>query len=274
MTFVNTSCATCGNATVQLSATVKDITAIIGDPAYDANAGNISNATLTFVNKDTNTDIATVPISLVSALDTKVGTSVYNWSVNIGSADSDIFSIGFRVNGYYTRFYSTDDEVITVSKPVGTNFITGGGHIINSASTGLYAGGAGLKTNFGFNVKYNKSGKNLQGNVNVIIRAVGGKVYQIKGNQMDTLTADTNKGTAYYTGKANVTDITNPLSPISLGGGHSFQMKLTDKGEPGSTDTIGITLYANNTGALLFSSNWNGTTTIEQLIRGGNLVVR
>ncbi len=274
MTFVNTSCATCGTATVQLSATVKDITAVIGDPAFDGNPGNISNATLTFVNKDTNTDIATVPISLVSAGDTKVGTAVYNWNVNIGSSESDIISIGFRVNGYYTRYDPNDDEVITISKPIGTNFITGGGHIINSASTGMYAGGAGLKTNFGFNVKYNKSGKSLQGSVNVIVRAANGKVYQIKGNQMDTLTADTAKGTSYYTGKANLTDITDPLGTISLGGGHSFQMKLTDKGEPGSTDTIGITLYGNNTGALLFSSNWNGTTTIEQLLRGGNLVVR
>jgi hypothetical protein len=80
--------------------------------------------------------------------------------------------------------------------------------------------------------------------------------------------------TAVFTSKASVTDITDPLAPISLGGGHSFQMKLTDKGEPGKTDTIGITLYANGSGALLFSSNWNGTSTIEQLLGGGNLQVR
>ncbi len=60
---------------------------------------------------------------------------------------------------------------------------------------------------------------------------------------------------ATYSGKANITDITDPLNPISLGGGNSFQMKLTDKGEPGSTDTISLTLYGNNNGALLFSSN-------------------
>ncbi len=80
--------------------------------------------------------------------------------------------------------------------------------------------------------------------------------------------------TAVFTSNASGTDITNPLAPVSLGGGHSFQMKLTDNGEPGKTDTIGITLYANNSGALLFSSNWNGTDTIEQLLDGGNLQVR
>ena len=278
VSFVNTTCATCSTATAQLSATVKDITAITGDP--DVCGGNISNATLTFVNRDTNNDIATVPISLVSTSDTKVGTAVYNWNVNIGSADSLDYTIGFRVNGYYTREASTDDEVITVSKPIGTNFITGGGYLVMTnptSSAGQYAGAAGLKTNFGFNVKYNNSGRSLQGRVNVIVRGSGGRVYQIKGNQMDTLTVNNSNPaarTALYTGKCNLTDITDPLLPISLGGGHSFQMKLTDKGEPGNTDTVSITVYANNTGALLYSSRWDGTTTIEQLLGGGNTVVR
>jgi hypothetical protein len=46
---------------------------------------------------------------------------------------------------------------------------------------------------------------------------------------------------------------------------------LTDKGEPGLSDSIGITVYNGNT--LLFSSNWNGATTVESTLGGGNLVV-
>ena len=45
-------------------------------------------------------------------------------------------------------------------------FITGGGYLVMSSSAGTYAGGSGSKNNFGFNVKYNNSGKNLQGKVN------------------------------------------------------------------------------------------------------------
>ena len=77
----------------------------------------------------------------------------------------------------------------------------------------------GLKTNFGFNVKYNKSGKSLQGKVNVIVRTSDGHVYQIKCNSMDTLAANTsnpNAGTASFTAKANLTDITDPFAPIPL----------------------------------------------------------
>jgi len=281
MLFVNTSCATCSNATVQLAATVKDITAVTGDAAFDAQAGNISNATLTFVNADTNVDIATVPISLVSAGDTTVGTAVYDWSVNLGSADSSDYTIGFRVNGYYTRYAGSDAAVLTVSKPLGTNFITGGGYLMMTSpatsSAGLYAGAPGLHTNFSFNVKYSNGGKSLQGMVNVIVRGNGGRVYQFKGNQMDTLTvnnANPQEQTAVYTGKCSLTDITDPNAPIALGEGHGLQMKMTDKGEPGSADIIGITVYANTNGALLFSSRWNGTTTIEQLLGGGNISIK
>jgi len=54
----------------------------------------------------------------------------------------------------------------------------------------------------------------------VVERVGGGRVYQIKGNQMDTLTVNNSNlsaRTAIYIGKANITD---PLAPISLGGGN------------------------------------------------------
>ena len=76
---------------------------------------------------------------------------------------------------------------------------------------------------------------------------------------------------ANFVSKANLTDITNPNSPNSLLGNLTLQMKMTDKGSPGSTDTIAFSLYDGST--LLYSSNWNGTQTIEQILGGGNLVV-
>jgi len=48
-----------------------------------------------------------------------------------------------------------------------------------------------------------------------------------------------------------------------------FQITLSDNGEPGSTDSIGFTLWNGST--LVYSSNWNGARTIEQVLGGGNL---
>ncbi len=269
--FSSTSCATCSNATVTLAATIKDITAETGDAATDPFLGDIRNARVTFVNRDTNAVIAAnLPVGLVDAGDTKVGTATFNWNVNIGAADSTSFTIGIIVTNYYARNSSDENSVLTVSKPLGTNFITGGGYLILSSSSGLFAGEAGTKNNFGFSVKYNKNGTNLQGNINAIVRN-GGRVYQIKGNAMTSLAVNGKKAT--YNGKANIQDITDPLNPIAIDGNGSLQVKLTDMGEPGKSDTISITIW-NKNGGLWFSSNWNGTTSVEQLLGGGNLVVR
>lgn len=269
--FASTSSASASSATVTLSATIKDITAETGDPATDSFAGDIRNARVTFINRDTNTVIAAnVPVGLVNAADTKIGTATYNWNVNIGSADSVSYTIGIIVTNYYTRNSSDENSVVTVSKPLGTNFITGGGYLLLSNSSGLYAGGVGSKNNFGFNVKYNKNGSSLQGNINAIVRN-GGRVYQIKGNAMTSLSVAGNKAT--YNGKANIQDITDPLNPFSIDGNGTLQVKLTDNGEPGKTDTISITIW-NKNGGLWFASNWDGTRTLEQVLGGGNLVVR
>ena len=79
--------------------------------------------------------------------------------------------------------------------------------------------------------------------------------------------------TAVFNGQANIQDITNPLATISLDGGPSLQVVMTDKGEPRSADMIAITLW-DKAGGLWFSSNWNGTKTSEQVLGGGNLQIR
>jgi hypothetical protein len=260
-----------GAATVTLAATIKDITAETGDPDYDAYAGDIRNAKVTFINRDNNSTIAAnVPVGLADPSDTKVGTATYNWDVNIGSANSVSYTIGIIVNNYYTRNSGADDEVITVSKPL-NDFITGGGYLVMSNSSGEYPGAAGTKNNFGFNVKYNKSGKNLQGNINSIVRN-GDRVYQIKGNAMTSLSVNGTAKMAIFNGKANIQDITDPNNVIPIDGNATLQVTMTDNGEPGSSDKIGITVW-NKSGGLWFSSNWNGTQTVEQTLSGGNLVV-
>jgi len=55
-------------------------------------------------------------------------------------------------------------------------------------------------------------------------------------------------------------------------GGGTLQVNMTDRGEPGSSDTVAITVY-DKSNALAFSNNWTGSQTAEELLNGGNLVV-
>jgi hypothetical protein len=242
---------------------------------------------VTFVNRDSNTDIpgcANLAVGLVNPADPKTGTVTCNWAVNIGSADSLDYTIGIRVDNYYRRDHGDDNAVVTVSKAIGENFITGGGYLIVTASAGEKAGDPNSRNNWGFNVKYNKTRTNLQGRINAIVRRTEGgvrKVYQIKGNAMTSLTVNpatcpnatpASPCAAVFEGKASIQDVTNPANPISVDGNATLRVIMTDKGEPGAQDSIGITVF-NKNGGLWFSSNWSGTTTTEKILAGGNLVV-
>jgi hypothetical protein len=266
--FVSTSSIKTSTAVVELRAVIEDITAV--NQGHDPDAGNISRATVNFVDRETGQVIARdVPVySLGGSLTTGVAT--YAWTVNLGSQDSVSYQIGIVVNDFYARNDTEDDPIVTVSKPV-ENSITGGGHFINEDSGGLFAGTAGLKTNFGFNVKFNKKLTNVQGQVNIIIRQ-GDRVYQIKSNAIQSLVVNQDSGTATFISKANLTDITDPDNPISIAGNLSLVITVTDRGQSSTSDSIGITLW--NGSDLWYSSRWNKTKTEEEFLIGGNLVIR
>ena len=107
-----------------------------------------------------------------------VGVATYDWNVSLNNNQTAAsFTIGVLVDGCYTRNNSFDDAVVTVARPDG-DFITGGGYLVNDNSFGPFAGGDGLRTNFGFNVKFNKKLTNLQGKFTAIVRQ-DGHIYQI-----------------------------------------------------------------------------------------------
>jgi hypothetical protein len=283
--FQATASATSGTATVQLQASILDITAVTGNPATDAYAGTITNARVKFVlyNGSTFTDISGwLTPALINSSDSKVGVVSFDWPVNIGTADAAQYNVGIVIdNGYYIGEAPVNTiTVVTVYKPLG-DFVTGGGYIIPTQSGGTYAATPGLKMNFGLNVKYNKKGTNLQGGVNMIFRRnVGGviRTYQIKSNSMTSLgTSGTSTPVvdryAEFLSKANLTDVTNPLAPVALGGNLDLRVSMRDRGEPGSTDEIAVTLFS-GTGSLLFSSKWTGSSTQRMVLTGGNIVVR
>ena len=166
------------SASIALKAAVLDATA---PPAYassDPDAGNISNATVTF--KEGSTTLCTAPVILDSPSDIKVGTASCNATLN----GVDTHTLEIVVNGYYTG--EQTGIVVEVAQPDG-NFITGGGYLTMANSAGTNAATAGSKMNFGFNVKYNKGSKpQPQGHVNIIFR-VGSTTYQIKSTSIDNL---------------------------------------------------------------------------------------
>jgi hypothetical protein len=268
-----------GSANVLLRATIQDSNLFpSGDTDYDAYPGDIRKAKATFiVDGGTPTGCGNIAVALIAA-DTRNGTAQCN--VTLSEGDHNVI---VQITDYY-RGGLTEQAVIEVARPDGS-FITGGGYTGVTIPGGSYGADVPSRVNYGFNVKYNKNNKNLQGHANIIFRA-GGRIYQIKANAMDSLgvalktsagascngsPSTTCWGIAEFRSKANLADVTDPANPDPKLGNLTLQMTISDKGEPGGTDTVGVTLWNGNT--LLFSSQWNGAKTVEQQIQGGNLVV-
>ncbi|MDP3913850.1 MAG: choice-of-anchor D domain-containing protein [Bacteroidota bacterium] len=261
--FQATQSSTSSSANVVLRAVIKSVADAPGS------SGDIRNACVTF--EIGGITIGSLTPQLLNPADITTGVVVYNWTANIGTADYSTFDLRVKANCYFT---GEDQTVITVYKPVG-DFITGGGNIKPTLSSGVYASTAGQKTNFGFHVKFNKKGTSLQGGMNIIFRRQVGvetQLFQIKTNSMSSLgvnISDPKAKTGVFTSKANLKNLT---TGESLGGNLQLQVKISDRGEPGANDDIAITLWDGK--ILLYSSNWTGLNTIPLLLSGGNLVVQ
>jgi hypothetical protein len=244
----------------------------------DGFRGDIRNARVQFYDVNTLAPLSGwLTPGLVTPGDPTQGAVNQMWNAPVPATGYNTFTVGIRVgtqnpdeNGYYL---GSDKVVVNVFRTDLFEFISGGGHISPTQSKGEYASDPGRKVNFGFNVKWNKTLKNLQGNMSLVFR-IGDKVYQIRTNALSSLSINSVNPCsqqAVFTSKANLTDITLPELPVAIKGNLNLQVTMTNNTSPGAVSTIGITVYEGN--SLLYSSNWPVNMTEELPVDGGNLVV-
>ena len=192
-----------------------------------------------------------------------------------------IYKVDWTISGNYSAGDCGDkDALITVSFPT-SEFVTGGGYVLptNNNITGATPTGAnaGVKNNFGFNMKYNNRMTNLQGNFNTIVRR-GNKVYHIKSNNPASLTVNTTTQpySAILTyGSVVIQEIVDNVVVWSVGG-NTAVIQVVDNGEPGSTGQTAtpdrISIHIRDKNGLTWYSN---TAPVAlQSLAGGNIQVR
>jgi len=260
--------------------------------------GDIRNATATFWQNSINGSVlgtANVPVGLVNPINKQEGFVTTSFNDVLSPTDisngGKVYEVWSGLNNYYCENSDTYTPV-TLGLP-GQDFVTGGGYIVfGNNSAGTYAGTPGKRMNFGFVMKWNSSGKNLQGRVNVVYRKmVNGvqRIYQIKSNAINSLVVENvNDAGSPATGtnikfrratistKANLADITDPLNPISLGGNLSLTLIGWESTTvtTGALDRINVQLSGTGSIGLLFSSNWVSGNTTWQTLNGGKIQVR
>ena len=253
----------------------------------DDNAGDITKATIQFKDELSSNNIGS-QVQVVSA-DQNLGVASYALS-DYQLNNSEMTTTGghawlaYAVPGnssyYCWPSQGTVDPVVVVLAMPGGDFVTGGGKYIHTQSAGQYAATAGTWMNFGFNMKWNKSGKNLQGNINIIFRT-GTKIYHVKSNAINSLAvSQVNSGNLTYnigimTTKANLTDITDPMNPDNIGGNLNLKVVVWDATSVngGKADKITVELTDAAGTKMLYSSYAYGITGAD-VLSGGNINVR
>ncbi|MDO3627646.1 MBG domain-containing protein, partial [Mucilaginibacter sp. BT774] len=271
------------NTDVSLSSTHVNLSIVINA----AGGADARTATVKFT-----TDNNGGPYTAVLDPSSTAALAIYNYSMldDIGTNLSKTTLVAWTIDGNFlnSTACSEANTEVTVSSRT-SDFLTGGGFVVMGAggypSAGTYAGAPNTKTNFGFNVKWNKTLTNIQGGgFNGTIRN-GNFIYQISAPKVLTLTvipATSNApATAAFTSGNATINIFNATTGalISTVGNNNLTVEMTDNCEPGpgsntSGDLIAITL-TDSKGNLLYSNNWNAATnkTVKQSLGGGNLQV-
>jgi hypothetical protein len=279
---------------------------VVDDNDGASTRGDIRNGRVTFREVNSFGSIlpngGNIPVGLVNPGNLQEGLAVTDFNYSLSNSDissgGKVYEVWTGLNNYYCD-EAPQNTFVTLGLP-GTDFVTGGGYYIlsNNNNAGTYAGTPGKRMNFGFVMKWNPSGKNLQGNVNILYRRVEGSItrnLKIKSNAINTLSVTTvyiNLATglqvagagpgimqfrkAVIVTKANMTDVTDPLNVISLGGNLNLTMEVFESvtNTTGAYDRIGVTLTGSGALGLLFSSYWSSGNTIAQQMNGGKIQIR
>jgi hypothetical protein len=248
------------------------LSATLADTANDC-AANITKANLTFYSSPTGSGnwtplTGTLPVGLVTPGNYTVGTAATTVQYNIGNANNATFFLGVSVGGAYTLSPIYEIDLVSISKAVpGT--ICGIGTLDNNNAAGLLPGfqiGNGNSVT-AVGVQYTKSGSNPQGSVCIKVTS-GGKVYAIKSTSISTFSVNTsaNPPASNFSSKCVIQDITNPNSPISIDGGALLQVAII-AGKTG-VGQLAVSVQNTKTGGMWFTSDWNGSSTIQKAITG------
>jgi len=294
--YFTTASATTMTGTVTVAASVNDI-----NDGSDKR-GDIRKAKATFRDGGAGGSLigsANLPVGLVTpnVLTNGISAATQNYTLNSNEASSGgkILQVWVGASDHY-KGADAGPTPVTLALP-GQDFVTGGGNLVLTNSAGTYAGTLNSKMNFGFAMKWNKSGKNLQGQINIVFRKwqlYNGewqwRVYQAKSNAISSMAvvevgsngqpaSATNPAVfrkAIINTKANLKDVTDPLNNGDLGGNHNLVLEAWDHitANGGTSDKISVMLMGATTNELLFSSSWLSNATAAQTITGGNINVK
>lgn len=183
------------------------------------------------------------------------------------------YSVEVTVEGGYYDGYAED--VFVVFDP-SLGFTTGGGWFYWPESENENTGYQGNKTNFGYTMKYNKQGTNIQGSLLLIRHMANGYIYRVKSNALyglalgESIDVDGIFGWASFSGKSTYLE---PGWPENVGN-HEFVLYVEDRNKPGiGVDRVWIEVHDKDGYVIDIMSMPRDAYNNTEYLQGGNIVV-
>jgi hypothetical protein len=270
-----------------------------------AEAGSIAHATATFKDLLTGKILATnVPVSSVPGASRSTGTANTIVTLSTGQYGACQYLIEVTLGGSYTNYqqlppnaaagtapYNAAHPVVTIMQPATANSIIGAGAISYlPESAGLFKSDEVADVNFTVRLKYNKSGVNAQGQIQIVIPRSDG-MYYIKSNSITSVAVETTiiggirvpTGYATVYTKASIYKILSNGTQVSVDGNVSLRMDIFDASRTLSeadVDQVGFTVLSSKTSQLYYSNNWiwddttrSWKTVVQNLLNSEQLSV-
>ena len=277
--LIGTGCVGRATATVALSSTVKDITAVPADPSYDPYPGDVRTSTVRFVNRDTGATLCTATVGLMTPADLKVGTVICNWSASIGTSASKTLHVGTIVGGFYVRNLSADDQTVTIVRTTQSGSAAGAGTLKLIHPSGSCPGRLGSTTAFAFGARIGSAGTTPGGAAAITVSSAGSctagasgqRTYLVTSLAVSSLTISQRRATLIMA--ATIRDVTNQSAPTLVDSGAIFKLDMVEGIEPGGSDSLAITVWGSG-GGLWFASDWNGSAPVQDVPAVGDIFVR
>ena len=248
---------------ITLRATVRDISsADPSDPRWDPDAGDITNATVSFVNRDTGAVLCTSQVGEMFAGNTDVGSAQCDWL----ATDANEFTLGVVVGGYYTRDDAADDAAVVVALPDSGPMTASGEYDEFPAEVlGTFAADATERFWYSVSVGAQPNSLALSGNSELRFTSAGTN-YELRIVDYISRGA-TADGPAEFIATAEIWQVRNQGPATVVLADLDVVFKMTDNGNPPGNDTSSWTVW--DEGILVLGTGWDGLA-FNQLVADGN----
>lgn len=261
-----------GSAEVLLRATVRDISVVPGIEPPDEYPGDITNATVTFVDRATGEALCTAPVVPIFVGNTTTGGASCTATLTLaGNQTVRTYDIGIVVGGWYIRDDAEDDVEVTIERPTG-DWVTGGATLVVTGGAGTVAPGGNIDVNA--STQWKNKNSEIQGMLRFRFTA-GGKKYEVQVTSFDSIgTRDLGKGKsgeAQIEARATLFDITkSPGNPVTVATDLRLQFRLSDT--QNKTDSASFALWSED-GLLVAASGWDGVGIPANPLQTGKLQI-